>query len=438
MNYEEARAYLSNMGKFGENKGLHRTKCILKHLGDPHNKIKTIHIAGTNGKGSTTAMIANVLIKAGFKVGMYTSPYLEEFEERIQINNKNIPKEKFAAVMTEVERAILLAKDEGFDAPTEFEVITCAMFKYFYEEKIDYGVIEVGLGGRLDSTNVIKPLVSVITSISFDHMAILGDTLEKITKEKSGIIKRGIPIVTFNQKEEIIKVIKSIVEEKDSSLIMADEKYRFIDTQWEGKLYQKVKIIIKGDEKLLKLPLLGNHQIVNCSIALKAIEVLEKVQNLNIPMDVKIQGIETVRWPGRLEVLGMTPLVVIDGAHNGDGIKKLKDSIETYFKYNNMILILGILTDKDIDIMINTICPIADKIIAVTPHSERGEVGELLKEKIMPINTKVEVSYNYKDALETALKYTEQNDLIVVAGSLYMIGDMRSIIINKMKDLEEA
>lgn len=202
MTYEEAMEYISNVGMFGSNYGLERTYRLLELLGSPQNKLKLIHIAGTNGKGSTTSMISKVLIGMGFKVGMYTSPYLEVFEERIQINGVNIPKDKLIDNLENVKYAVSKVIEEGYEHPTEFEIITALMFLYFYNEKIDYGVIEVGLGGRLDSTNVIIPKVSVITSISMDHINILGNTIEEIAKEKSGIIKDDVPVILYPQKKK--------------------------------------------------------------------------------------------------------------------------------------------------------------------------------------------------------------------------------------------
>lgn len=230
MNYEEAMKYIINTAKFGSNYGLSRTEKILELLGNPHKKLKCIHIAGTNGKGSTTAMLSAILQEAGYKVGMFTSPYLEEFEERIQINGKNISKEKLSEVITEVSIVVDKVINLGYEQPTEFEIITCAAFLYFYKEGIDYGVIEVGLGGRLDSTNVIIPILSMITSISYDHINILGDTIEKITYEKAGIIKDGIPVVLYPQGKISERIIEEICIAHNSKLIkVLQSSGKFID-----------------------------------------------------------------------------------------------------------------------------------------------------------------------------------------------------------------
>lgn len=434
MNYDESMEYINKAGHFGRSYGLKRIERILSHLKNPHEKIKAIHVAGTNGKGSTTAMISSILIESGFKVGMYTSPYIEKFEERIQINNENIPKDRLAKVMTEVRSAIEKVQGEGYEAPNQFEIITATMFKYFEEENIDYAVIEVGLGGRLDSTNVLTPLLSVITSISYDHMSILGNTLGEIAFEKCGIIKHGIPTVTCRQKGEVYDVIKNSAKAKESELFTADKEGKLLDVISSESVYQRAVFEINGNSETIDLPLLGNHQLLNCSLALKAIEVLENIENLNISIDDKKTALKNVKWPGRLEVMNISPLVVIDGAHNIDGITKLAESINSYFKYDRLILILGILVDKDVESMINVICPMADKIIAVAPHSDRAESSQNLMHKIANVNENVEAVEGYEEAFTKGRKYCGEKDIIVICGSLYMVGEMRNIIKESLKN----
>lgn len=428
MNYDEAMSYIKNTAKFGSKYGLERTEKILELLGSPNKKLKCIHIAGTNGKGSTTAMLSEVLKEAGYKVGMYISPYLEEFEERIQINGQNISKEDLAKVVTEVSAAVDEIIDLGYEHPTEFEIITCTMFKYFYEERIDYAVVEVGLGGRLDSTNVITPILSIITSISYDHMKILGDTLDKIAYEKAGIIKEGVPLVLYPQEEESLKVIKNICLERKAELIEVPEGCAILKQASSHK--QDLEIKTKKYSYNICLSLLGKHQILNCAVVVYAVEEL-----INIGLDIKkehlIKALEKVKWPGRLEVMKENPLVVIDGAHNIDGIKKLSNSIDTYFKYEKMVLILGILADKQVEDMISVIAPKAHKIITVTPHSERAELSKKLADMIKKVNSNVEAEEDYVKAYELGLSYCNKEDLLLICGSLYMIGDMRKIIRNK-------
>lgn len=428
MTYEEAMEYISNVGMFGSNYGLEQTHRLLELLGSPQNKLKLIHIAGTNGKGSTTSMISKVLIGMGFKVGMYTSPYLEVFEERIQINGVNIPKDKLIDNLENVKYAVSKVIEEGYEHPTEFEIITALMFLYFYNEKIDYGVIEVGLGGRLDSTNVIIPKVSVITSISMDHINILGNTIEEIAKEKSGIIKEDVPVILYPQKKEAEDVILKAAHNNDSKVYYVktdDGNLKGIDYD---NITQNVQVNGLNGIYNVDLPLLGEHQILNLCVAIKAVEVLCQVEKIQYNKEIIEESLKDVKWIGRLETLNRNPLIVIDGAHNIDGIRVLKNNIRKYFKYNKMYLLLGILADKQVDEMIKEITPMAEKIFALTPHSDRAELSEDLKREIEKVNQNVEAFDDYNEAINEALKVAEDDDLILVSGSLYMIGDMRKII----------
>ena len=426
MKYEEAMKYITEVGNFGSNYGLERTYKLLEHLGNPERDLKLIHIAGTNGKGSTTSMITEILMGEGYKVGMYTSPFIEEFEERIQINRNNIPKESLAILMDEIKVAVDKVIEAGYNHPTEFEIITVLMLLYFKKENIDFGVIEVGLGGTLDSTNVIKPIIQVITSISFDHTNLLGNTLEKIAREKAGIIKRGIPTVIYPQQEEVLKVIKNKCFEMDSELYIANnENLKFKNIVNLDKPYQLLKY---NNEIDILLPLLGEHQIINLSVAMQAIEVLNSKNIIDISIANIVKSIKNVSWKGRLEVLSNNPYVVIDGAHNIQGIKTLSRNIKNYFKYENLYLILGILADKDVEEMIKIITPMAKKVYSVTPNSIRGELAESLKDEVSKFNKNCKAFDKYEEAYLEALNDASEKDLILASGSLYMIGDMRKII----------
>ena len=426
MKYEEAMKYITEVGNFGSNYGLERTYKLLEHLGNPERDLKLIHIAGTNGKGSTTSMITEILMGEGYKVGMYTSPFIEEFEERIQINRNNIPKESLAILMDEIKVAVDKVIEAGYNHPTEFEIITVLMLLYFKKENIDFGVIEVGLGGTLDSTNVIKPIIQVITSISFDHTNLLGNTLEKIAREKAGIIKKGIPTVIYPQQEEVLKVIKNKCFEMDSELYIANnENLKFKNIVNLDKPYQLLKY---NNEIDILLPLLGEHQIINLSVAMQAIEVLNNKNIIDISIANIVKSIKNVSWKGRLEVLSNNPYVVIDGSHNIQGIKTLSRNIKKYFKYENLYLILGILADKDVEEMIKIITPMAKKVYSVTPNSIRGELAESLKDEVSKFNKNCKAFDKYEEAYLEALNDASEKDLILASGSLYMIGDMRKII----------
>ena len=427
MNYKETMEYIENTEKFGRNYGLSRTKKILELLGNPHKKLKCIHIAGTNGKGSTTSMINSILMSAGNKVGMYTSPYLEVFEERIQIDSKNISENSLSLVVSKVKNAVDQVIELGFEHPTEFEIITCAAFLYFYIEKVDFALIEVGLGGRLDSTNVITPILSIITSISLDHMQVLGNTIELIAGEKAGIIKNKVPVVLYPQEVEVEKVIEKTCIENNSPLIKVKKNSAELLNINDEASTQAIIIKTYKDQYNIELSLLGSNQLLNCATALTSIEMLKdlgvKIEKNNI-----IYGLSHVKWNGRLEVMDREPLIVIDGAHNIDGINSLVESLKKYFKYDKLILVLGILADKQVEAMIKVIAPLATQIIAVTPHSNRGSLATELKKVVLNYNENCEAIESYSEAYKKALTYATSKDLILFSGSLHMIGDMRKII----------
>lgn len=433
MIYEEAMKYISSIGKFGSNYGLKRTFRLLELLGNPDKKLKLIHVAGTNGKGSTTAMITKVLRGMGYKVGMYTSPYIEEFEERIQINGENIPKEKLVSLLVEVKEAVEKVIKEGYDHPTQFEILTALMFLYFYREKVDYGVVEVGLGGALDSTNVLTPIVSVITSISYDHMNILGDTIEEIAEQKAGIIKEGIPVVVYPEEKNVQDVIVKKAEEMNSRIRLVQKNSVKLLNINRDDMYQEVQVSTMKNDYKVKLPLLGAHQMLNLAVVLNTIEVIFEGQNEKLNVKLVEKSLEDVEWKGRLEVLNKKPLIVIDGAHNIDGIKSLTYNVNKYFKYKNMILLLGILADKQVDEMIKEIVPFAEKVYALTPHSDRAQLSQELKNKIVKYNKNVIAIESYEEAVSKAISEADEDDLILISGSLYMIGDMRKILVKILK-----
>ena len=431
MDYNEAMDYITRVGNFGSNYGLDRTYRLLELLGNPHKETKYIHVAGTNGKGSTTAIISKILLECGYKVGMYTSPFLEEFEERIQINNINISKDRLAMLMSRVKEAVDIVINEGYNHPTEFEIITVLMLLYFKEENVDYAVIEVGLGGRLDSTNVINPIISIITSISKDHEGILGNSLKEIATEKAGIIKRGIPTVIFPQKEEVLEVIKTKCKEMDSNLIEVKESdYKLLEID-KKNLYNILELNFNNKKIKFELALLGEHQVINAAVAVRAVEELDKMNECNIKEEALKSALKSVKWNGRYEVLNNNPFVVIDGAHNPQGIDMLCNNVRKYFDYENLYLILGVLKDKDVDEMLENICCMATEIITLTPNSPRALKSEQLKEKVILFNKNCTAGKDYKEAYELMLNKANPNDLILVCGSLYMIGEFRTGLTKK-------
>lgn len=423
--------YLEELRVLGSNYGLERTERLLELLGNPHKKLKLIHIAGTNGKGSTSSILGKVLIEHGYKVGFFNSPHLEEIEETIRINDENISEEDLVYLLEEIKPYVNKVVEEGYKHPTEFEVLTCIMFLYLYRQKVDFGVIEVGLGGRLDSTNVIKPIISIITSISLDHTNILGNTIQEITNEKAGIIKEAIPVITCNQKDEAFYIIKNKALLTKSKLTIVDSNdFVFLEIVNDDIPYQRVSVNFNNNKYTLDLALLGKHQIINLSLAIKALEELEKLNYIKVNINKLYKGVKNVKWKGRLEVLKKDPFIVIDGAHNIAGIEFLKSNIEEYFKYKNLYLILGILADKNVEEMVKIIAPVATEVYTVTANSIRAASANELKEVILKYNNNCIAFDDYDKAIKLSLSKVNKDDLIVAAGSLYMIGEIRKKINN--------
>lgn len=436
MNYKEAMDYISRPYLKGGEYKLNTIKKILERLGNPQDKIKCIHIAGTNGKGSISAMTAKILEESGYKTGLYTSPYIINFEERIQINSQNIKKEDISRIITDLSIIIDEVIRDGFNEPSEFEIITCLMFCYFCEQQVDYAIIEVGLGGLRDCTNVINPILSAIASISFDHMDILGNSIEEIALQKAGIIKENVPTILYKQSDEVTKIIKRVCEQKNSTLTIADSDvsiytedelkniFKITDTKNLGKQYFCIRT--KKSIYDISLNLLGIHQIKNTNVVINIAENLIE-QGLKINKKSILSALDKVKWIGRLEIMKQNPLVVLDGAHNIDGITNLQKSISKYFSYKKLILITGILKDKQIDDMVKILSNLADRIITVQVNNYRSSSSDYLTDSFKKYTDSVENINDYKTAYEKALSYANEDDLVLIAGSLYLIGDLRKI-----------
>ena len=368
--------HLQFLEKFGINLGLDRIKLLLEHLDNPHLKFKSIHVAGTNGKGSTCAMIASILKEAGYKVGLYTSPHLFQYNERIKINGKDISDKEFAEGLARIKR--ISRKEPGsFGRPTVFEALTALAFWYFAKKKVDYAVVEVGLGGRLDATNVITPLASVITNIDLEHTAILGRTPAKIAAEKAAIIKPDVPVITAEDKSEALKVIKYQAEKKGSLLIQ-----------------------VKSEGEGLKSGLLGEHQKTNAACAVAAV----KLAGISVGQRAVLDGLKRVRWPGRFQVIKKKPLTIIDGAHNPAGARVLTGALGSRFPGKKFTFIVGTQKDKDARAMIREFERSADKIIIT--RSSNNAASDLVA-GVKPIG------------LSQALEASAASDR-VICGSLFL------------------
>ncbi|MGB4588175.1 MAG: folylpolyglutamate synthase/dihydrofolate synthase family protein, partial [Clostridiaceae bacterium] len=361
MNYNEALNYIEGTLKFGSILGLERIGKLLELLGNPEKKLKFVHVAGTNGKGSTVAFLSSILIEAGYKVGMYTSPGLHRFNDRIRVNNHDIEDERLAEITGIVKEKIDLMISENMESPTEFEIVTAIAFLYYLEMSCDIVVLEVGLGGRLDSTNIIPaPLVSIITTIDYDHMDILGNTLTEIAREKAGILKRGTELILYPQQDEAEKVILKTADE----LKIKVHKVSFDDIEILD--HDEYRQSFKKDDEVYTIGILGEHQIKNAATAMEAAKVLRNKEFIISNTQLK-NGLSNARWPGRFEILSHQPLYVADGAHNLQGVKVLADNLRKYFTGKKVIFIMGVLRDKKYEEMVREVLPLSAYFIAVTP-----------------------------------------------------------------------
>jgi dihydrofolate synthase/folylpolyglutamate synthase len=432
--YEETQEYIKNLTKFGINLGLERIKALLERLDHPERKIKVIHIGGTNGKGSTTAMLQSILKQAGYKAGMFTSPHLHDFRERITINGEMISPEDVVSGINRLKPYLEEMERLGIEHPTEFEVCTALALCYFAEKQPDLVLLEVGLGGEIDSTNVVTPLISVLTSIGMDHMDYLGDTLEAIAGVKAGIIKENVPVITSSDRPEVLKVIEDRAAQKGSRLIEVGR-----DVHWQHAADGLWRFSYEGlywSYSDLELALLGEHQFTNAAAALAVCEVLVETYSLNIPVNAVREGLKAVRWPGRLEILLQNPKVLLDGAHNADGMLSLAKALQQYadgpLRRNRLLLCLGMLRDKEIEKAVEIIAPLADEIIVTKPDSPRAGDWEyvariaqkyLAQENVLTVEDPAE-------AVRKGLENMKPDDLLCVTGSLYMISGVRKFLLD--------
>lgn len=426
MKYNEALEYINDKDKFGSRLGLDSIGKLLSLLGDPQEELKCIHIGGTNGKGSTASYLSHALMAGGYSVGLFTSPYIERFNERVQINGKDIPDEALGRITSMIKEKADIMVAEGYEHPTTFEIVTAIGFMYFMEEKVDYVVLEVGLGGRYDSTNIIKkPIASVLTTIDYDHIDVLGDTLEKIAYQKGGIIKKDSIAVSYPQEEEAMKVLKEIAEEMDTKFHLSPiENIEIKSVSSSGAVFDfKYK---NHQIENVNISMLGEYQVYNASLALTTLLVLRENGLIDISDDDILEGLKKTKWPGRLEVLSKNPTFLIDGAHNVQGIYQLKKALE-FFDYKRLILGIGILKDKDTSKMVELLAPMADIVVATEVNMPRKLPAEELGEKIKQYNENIFVEKDIKKAIQKTLELATEEDMIVFGGSLYLIGEVRTI-----------
>ncbi len=427
---EEAVGYFHSLERFGIRPGLERIGALCAQLGHPEKGLRYVHIAGTNGKGTVCTEIAGVLQAAGYRTGLYVSPYVIEFRERIQINGRMIQRRELAYAAYRVKKAIAQLNAQGI-YPTEFEAVTAAAFICFARQNCDIVVLETGLGGRFDATNIIEaPIASVITSISLDHTGVLGDTLEKIAFEKCGIIKQGAHTVTCDtQPAEALSVIRRTAEQNGSFLFEAS-----VPALFEVLAGDITGTAVRYRNTEIKIPFAGAHQLQNAAIAVKACEVLG-VNGYDITVRHIKAGLEASRNPARTEVLNAVPPVLLDGSHNDDSTKALAGVLGTYLAGKRILAVMGMMADKDVKTSVANLKPFFSHVIAVTPSNPRAMAAGEFCALLRSLGISAEACAEPAGGIDRAFALLNGYDALVVCGSLYLAADVRSYIIKKIKDL---
>lgn len=426
---KDALKRLEELASPGSVLGLERMELLLKYLDHPEKDFKAIHVAGTNGKGSTCAALSNILFSAGYRVGVYTSPHLIRFNERIKINGEEINDQDLDYLVERILKAIERWNETtDLEYPTQFEFYTALAFLYHSQKRVDLAVIETGLGGRLDATNLISPLVSILTPISRDHLDLLGGTLTEIAREKAGIIKPGITVVSAPQPEEVEEVIISVCHSLDANLYLLGRDTDFkLSASFPGEErfdYQGISLNLSD----LSFGLLGQHQLTNAAVALTGIEALQRL-GYEISDQSIAAGLKTTTWPGRLEVLKEQPRIVVDGAHNPMGAQVLAQALKQRFSYERLVLIVGVLKDKDIKGIFEFLIPLADLVILTRPVNERAAEPEDVRTFAEGLaRGEVLIEPMIEKAISLAIAKAGPNDLICVAGSLYLIGEVKMLL----------
>ena len=415
MNYKETLEFIHSVSWKGSRPGLCRTVKLLSLMGNPEKKLKFVHIAGTNGKGSTASMTANILEKAGYTVGLYTSPYIFTFNERMRVNGENISDSELVSVTEFVKP--LAEKME--DTPTEFELVTCIAFEYFYRKKCDIVVLEVGMGGELDSTNVIdSPEVAVITNIGLDHTEFLGDTLEKIAETKSKIIKENSTAVLYPSTDGVRSVVEKRCLDVNAKLKIAEfHEMKLNSASLSGQLFDF------KDFKNVKLPLLGKHQLNNTATVFAVVDALRE-RGWEIFDESIREGIETVRWQGRFELVSEKPTFIVDGGHNPQCAEALFENVKEYLGRGKLVVLTGVLADKDYDSMYADMATLTSEFVTVTPPNPRALSADKLAEYLTRFGKTVTPANTIEDGVKLAKEKAGENGAVLAYGSLYMVADI--------------
>ncbi|MCR8629603.1 bifunctional folylpolyglutamate synthase/dihydrofolate synthase [Paenibacillus radicis (ex Xue et al. 2023)] len=435
----DAVDWIVNLVKFGVRPGLKRMEKLMELLGNPERRLKFIHVAGTNGKGSVCAYLTEVLKQSGYGVGTFTSPYIEKYADRIRYNGQNIADDDLLSVVNKLKPIVDEIAASELGQPTMFEVSTAAAIEYFARISCpDYVVWETGLGGRLDSTNIVSPILTVITNVGHDHMDVLGDTLEKVAGEKAGIIKSGVPVVSAVTQPEVIDVIEQTAKAKNSTLYLMNRNFHFESL---SSLENDQTFDFFGPYRNmtgLGISLNGKHQLTNASVALMAIELLRQFYALIVEDEVLLQAMKETKWAGRLEMVSHSPRILIDGAHNPEGGAALAQALRDTYHYNKLHFMMGMLSTKNHSGYLRHILPLVDTLILTEPNwhkkeeaSRLADLAETLLKELGRSDVDVIVEPDWKTALDRLNSLIGQDDLAVVSGTLYLIGDVRSWILHQ-------
>lgn len=428
--YNEALNWMLNRTKFGIVPGLQRMEEMLLRLDQPHHHIKAIHVAGTNGKGSTISYLQSILLEADYKVGAFTSPYIIDYREQIMFNGDMIEIEDFIMLVNKMIPIVEEVEKLPCGAPTEFEILTTMAFYYFGKVKEhDLFLVEVGLGGLEDCTNVISPLISIITSIGHDHHQILGHTIKEITVQKAGIIKKGIPTVTAELKEEALNIIQKMAIKNESTLYEYDQHFTAIEMK--SLDYEQHFNYTSSHNKFeqLEISMLGQHQIRNASCAIKAIEILTNTYGFKVTEIQLKSGLKKAYREGRLEKMMTEPMILIDGAHNIEGIQSLIQTMNSHFNQHEITIVFSALKDKEVIEMVELLQNITKNIIMTTFDFPRAMSHEELIHTAKKVKVDYEIDFN--EAIEKNIKKIQKNGILLLTGSLYFISDVRKYLVNK-------
>jgi dihydrofolate synthase / folylpolyglutamate synthase len=431
--YEQAIDWIHARLRLGMKPGLSRMEWMLERLGHPERRIKTVHVGGTNGKGSTVTFLRSILQTAGYRVGTFTSPYFEQFNERISINGHPVGDKELVELANVIKPLADELDRSELGGPTEFEVITAMSIYYFAKmSPVDVVIYEVGLGGRFDSTNVIHPLLSIITSIGLDHTAILGDTYEQIAFEKAGIIKNGVSVITGVKQPEALEVIRKKAQEGKSPIYQLDQD--FLTSSREsvphGERFAFTSLF--GDFKNLETSMIGSHQIDNAACAVMAVQILANYYSFIIEQSDVREGLKKAYWPGRLEILSEAPYVLIDGAHNEEGINALASEIKSRYADKKVTILFAALKDKKLDKMIATLEDVADQLVFTTFDFPRAASAEELL--AVSNSNSVKLAADYKDFLCDKMTDLKNDQILIVTGSLYFLSEAKPVLVNLLKN----